>query len=124
VFPNTFFGLCFVLLAFLTGGRARIVDGVVEAHGGFVTWLLARSYPFVGGPAAVTLGHVILGRNLECLDAVRTHEQVHVRQFEHWGPAFPFLYLGASLAALARGRQPYLDNCFERQARGETEPGS
>ena len=45
-----------------------------------------------------------------------------MRQWERWGPAFPFAYLAASLWALLRGRDPYLGNRFEREAWGE--PGA
>ena len=39
-----------------------------------------------------------------------------MRQSERWGVLFFPLYLGSTLAALARGRDPYLDNRFERAA--------
>jgi hypothetical protein len=52
--------------------------------------------------------------------AVRAHEQVHVRQYERWGPLFVPAYLLSSLVELLRGRRPYRDNWFEREAYGKT----
>ena len=39
-----------------------------------------------------------------------------VRQYERWGPIFPFLYLLSSAAALVCGLDPYRDNRFEQEA--------
>jgi hypothetical protein len=50
------------------------------------------------------------------LDCARSHEQVHVRQYEQWGPLFLPAYLASSLWQLACGRHCYRDNWFERQA--------
>jgi hypothetical protein len=72
--------------------------------------------PFVGAGAAMTLGHVILGRNEECLQRSRSHEHVHVRQYERLGPFMLPLYLLASAVLYARGFDPYLDNPFEQEA--------
>jgi hypothetical protein len=66
----------------------------------------------------VTLGHVVLGRDRECLDQTRAHERAHVRQCEQWGPLFLPAYLLASIWARVRGGELYYDNWFERQARG------
>jgi hypothetical protein len=63
-----------------------------------------------------TFGHVILGVDEATLAAVRAHEQVHVRQYERWGPFFGPAYLLSSLLQLLRGRSPYRDNLFEREA--------
>ena len=41
---------------------------------------------------------------------------MHVRQYERWGPLMGPAYLLASLVAWLRGRRPYRDNPFERQA--------
>jgi hypothetical protein len=46
----------------------------------------------------------------------RLHEHVHVRQYERWGVLFFPLYLASSLLQIARGRDPYLNNAFEREA--------
>ncbi len=103
-----------------TGGRMRAVGGVLEAGGGVLRPLLSKAVP--GFPIrAITLGHVVLGAGERDLRECRAHERVHVRQYERWGLLFPLLYLGSSLAALARGRRIYADNAFERQAARESE---
>ena len=65
---------------------------------------------------AITLGHVVLGLDTACLDGARAHEQVHVRQYERWGPLFVPLYLASSGWQWLRGGCPYRDNHFERDA--------
>lgn len=87
---------------------------MLEVWGGFSRWLLERT-PV--GAQAMTLGHVILGRDPEVLDACRKHELVHVRQAERWGPFFLPAYLLASLWAYLAGRHYYRDNRFEVDAR-------
>jgi hypothetical protein len=42
-----------------------------------------------------------------------------VRQYERWGAFFIPAYLLSSLVQLARGRDPYRENHFERQAYAE-----
>ena len=115
-FPATVLGLLFVPVAILSGGSVRIVQGAVEVQGGLVAWFLRRGLLFLPGAAAMCLGHVILGRNQECLERSRNHEHVHIRQYERWGPLMIPLYLGAGLILLLRGYDPYLDNPFEREA--------
>jgi hypothetical protein len=66
----------------------------------------------------MTLGHVVIGRDRDCLDHSRAHERIHVRQAERWGPLFIPAYLLASLFAKLRGRDAYRDNPFEREAYG------
>jgi hypothetical protein len=63
---------------------------------------------------------VIVGVDRAELKRSRAHEQVHVRQYERWGILFFPLYLGSSLGQLLRGRRPYRDNRFEREARRES----
>jgi hypothetical protein len=116
-FPNTAVGLACWPIALTTGGRAAVVRGVLEIHGGAVRWMLARCLP-LGPASAMTLGHVILGQDRDCLDFARDHEHVHVRQCERWGPLFLPAYLSASLVLYLRGRDPYFDNPFEREAYG------
>ena len=89
--------------------------GVVEVQGGIVAWLLHRR---IVSAAAMTFGHVILGRDQQCLDRSRSHEHVHVRQYERWGVLMLPIYLTASLILFLRGLDPYLDNPFEREAFG------
>jgi hypothetical protein len=120
--PTTLVGLLFVPLALLGGGggRVRVVRGVIEVHGRLVGYFLRRCVPIAGGASAMTLGHVVLGRDQACLDASRDHERVHVRQCERWGPLFIPAYLLASLLVKLRGRDAYIDNPFEREAYGRT----
>jgi hypothetical protein len=111
--PWTALGLAIGLLGLLTGGRVQRRCGVVEFYGGAVTWLLQR---FPVHPAAMTLGHVVLGCVVDGLDACRAHELVHVRQYERWGPLFIPAYLGCSAYIWLRGGDAYRDNPFEREA--------
>jgi hypothetical protein len=62
------------------------------------------------------LGHVVLGRTGHCLDSCRTHELVHVRQYERWGPLFIPAYVACSVFIWFRGGDAYRDNPFEREA--------
>jgi hypothetical protein len=116
--PTTVVGLVVAGLTLLSGGRAAVVDGVLEVHGGICGFYLERVVGIVlkGGASAMTLGHVVLGRDAECLEFTREHERVHVRQCERWGPFFIPAYLLASLVAMVRGKRAYRDNFFERQA--------
>ncbi len=114
--PTTAIGILVALLTLLTGGKIQMVDGVLEAHGGFATFLLRRCVPIEGGASAMTLGHIVIGQDAVLLALTRPHERVHVRQVERWGPLFIPLYLLFSLISLLRGRDPYRDNAFEREA--------
>jgi hypothetical protein len=89
-----------------------------------LAWTLRRLVPLDGGALALTLGHVVLGRDASALAATRAHERVHVRQYELWGPLFLPAYALASVVALVAGGHPYRDNWFEREARrAEARPG-
>ena len=114
--PNTLVGLLFLPLALATGGRARFINGVLEIGGGAVALFLRHCTLLRGGAAAMTLGHIVIARDQDCLDRSRSHERIHVRQCERWGPLFIPAYLLASLWMLCAGKQPYLDNPFEREA--------
>lgn len=114
--PNTLVGAVFLPLALASGGRARVVGGVLEISGGAVSLFLRRCTLLRGGAAAMTLGHIVIARDQDCLDRSRAHERVHVRQCERWGPLFIPAYLGASLWRLCAGKRPYFDNPFEREA--------
>ena len=116
-FPTTALGLLLAAGALAGKGRLRVVDGVLEAHGSLLDWLLRNCTPLKGGAEAITLGHVVLGRSEQSLEITRRHERVHVRQCEQWGPAFVPAYLASALVQLAAGRDGYRDNYFERQAR-------
>ena len=113
--PVTVMGLALAALA-LRGGRAQIVDGVLEVHGPWLKALLTAGVPLAGGAAAITFGHVVIGQDAHALDWTRAHERVHVRQCERWGPAFLPAYLLASVWAIMSGGHYYADNAFEREA--------
>lgn len=108
--PNTLLGCLFVLGAWR--GGVRWCQGVLEIHGGAARWFLER----ICRAEAMTLGHVVLGRTADSLDVCRRHEHVHVRQYRLWGPLFLPAYGLSSLWAWCRGKNPYYDNWFERQA--------
>ena len=113
--PWTLVGLSVAGLVRLLGGRWQCRSGALEAHGGWLAWLCQR-LPAVVQFDAITLGHVIIGRDARTLDVVRAHEHVHLRQYERWGALFVPAYLGASLWQWVRGARPYRDNPFEREA--------
>jgi len=114
--PTTLVGVLALAVAVATGGRAALVDGVLEAHGGWIRRILERFPVGRGGVAALTLGHVVLGASSAALAATRVHERVHVAQCEGWGPLFLPAYAIASLWARLRGGDAYRDNAFEREA--------
>lgn len=105
-------GLCLALLSTFTGGSVRLRYGLVEATGGFVGWMLRGNRLWSGG-AAMTLGHVILARDRECLERSRNHELAHVRQFERWGPLLLPMYWLIATCLWLRGYHPYLDHPLE-----------
>ena len=103
--PATLLGLALALVGVLVGARGRVVAGALEVGGGRLDALVAR-LPRSMRFGAITLGHVIVGLDPATLERCRAHEQVHVRQYERWGPLFFPLYLGSSLGALLRGGGP------------------
>ena len=109
--PASALGLVAALLLWPFGARARCVGGTVEIALRRVPRFVARRF------GAITLGHVVLGVDFGTLDRLRAHEQVHVRQYERFGPLFIPLYLGDSAWQWLRGRDAYRDNRFEREAR-------
>ena len=113
--PATIVGLGFAIVAVGAGATVRCIDGVIEVGGGAIGRIPAR-LPAPLRFHAITLGHVILGTDQHALNCARTHERVHVRQYERWGILFFALYAGSSLSQWLRGRHPYFDNCFEREA--------
>jgi hypothetical protein len=111
----------FVPIVGLTNGSLEVVDGVLELHGPFIAWVLRHCIPLQGGASAITFGHVVLGRDRESLLRTRTHERVHIRQYERWGPAFIPAYLIAAGWGVLTGGGAYFGNVFEREAiRGES----
>lgn len=113
--PWSLIGLLLGAAMLVCGGRARRVQGTLE----FSEGALARLPLPID---AVTFGHVILGRSEIRLDDLRAHEQVHVRQYERWGPLFVPAYLIDGAWQALRGRDAYLDNRFERAARDGARP--
>ena len=118
--PWTLWGLFLGGLGLISGGRVQRIGRVIEFHGGIPAWLLKRA-PIIGGAAAITFGHTVLARTQDDLDYSREHELVHVRQYERWGLFFIPAYLGCSAWLLLRGKHPYWDNPFEKEAYGITE---
>jgi hypothetical protein len=113
--PNSLLGLIAGTAMLCLGGRVRRVQGCAEFSGGLIGSLIAS--PAIACPyRAITLGHVILGTDEAGLLAAREHEQVHVRQYELWGPFFLPAYVASSFWQLLCGRRCYRDNYFERQA--------
>lgn len=112
--PATAVGLLAALPLLLRGAHVRRVDGVLE---------IAPRHPAQARRAqqprfiAITIGHVVLGESADVLERWRAHEHVHVRQYERWGVLFFLAYPAASLWEWLRGRRPYWDNVFEREAR-------
>jgi hypothetical protein len=113
--PWTLLGLAIGALGLLTGGKVQRAGRVIEFCGGAVR-LGLRWLPFVRGASALTLGHTVLGQTVSDLDACRTHELVHVRQYERWGPLFVPAYLLFWWLLWLQGKSPYFDNPFEREA--------
>lgn len=113
--PWTLFGLLHGAIGLATGGHVKRTGRVLEFWGGWVTVYL-RVFPLIAGAAAVTFGHTILARDLDALETTRRHEMVHVRQYERLGPLFVPAYLLCWVALRLRGKDPYLDNPFEREA--------
>jgi hypothetical protein len=116
--PTTLVGLPLVLATLISGGEAHCVDGVLEVHGPAARFFLHRVVGIAlrGGASAITIGHFVLARDAYLLDFTRSHERVHVRQCERYGPFFLPVYFAASLWALVRGKRPYEDNFLEREA--------
>lgn len=76
------------------------VGSQCEVHSTQPTWLPRRA-PLVAGAATITSGHIVLARTLDDLDASRSHERVHVRQYERWGPFFIPAPTGSCFSAKA-----------------------
>lgn len=110
--PTTLLGLLLASLFMLTGASGQRIEGVIEVSGGWLAQKLAESSGF----AALTLGHVVLGFSAGCLQRLRVHEHVHVRQAERWGLLFVPAYLLAGCWQWLRGRHAYYDNPFEQEA--------
>jgi len=113
--PCTLLAVIPGVVTLLLGGSIRRVGHTIEVgirHSQEQVPRWISKYPF----GAITLGHVIIGQSHELLAVLRSHEQVHVRQCELFGPLFLIAYPLASLWALFRGRKPYEENAFELHA--------
>jgi molecular chaperone DnaJ len=123
VSPASLLGLAAALVALSLGATVRCVDGVIEVAGGrlrAVMSVLPPAFRF----GAITLGHVIIGLDHATLARSRSHEHVHVAQYERWACCFSFSIRQSSLVQLLRGRHPYWDNAFERKAFGASARGA
>lgn len=120
--PATMIGLAVGALGLLTGGKVQRHGRVLEFCGGAIDWMLRRLTPIEGGAAAMTIGHVVIGRSAYELDRCREHELVHVRQYERWGPFFLPAYFACSFYLWLVGRDFYRENPFEREAYEHHDP--
>ena len=111
--PASLIGLVVALLTIACGGRMRLADGVIEAHGGRLATAVARRCRF----CAITFGHVVLATDACAAERCRAHERVHVRQYERWGALFFVAYVASSAWQALAGGDAYRDNRFEREAR-------
>lgn len=111
--PNTLLGGCVGVVSLCCGGGMLTRSGAVGFTGKLIDAIFER---LPNQPIAMTLGHVVLARNRDCFLITLPHELVHVRQYERWGPLFIPAYLCCSVGARLRGRDPYRDNPFEREA--------
>lgn len=111
--PASCIGLALGGVGLCSGGKVRRVGPTLEFWGGTVSSLLKSRLVRARG---MTLGHVILGESGPTLESIRSHEWVHVRQYERWGPLFIPAYLTSSALLWLTGRHPYWDNPFEIEA--------
>lgn len=114
-FPCTVLALFPGLIIIALGGNVRRIDhtlevGIRNGQAQVPRWV--HKCPF----GAITLGHVIIGQSYEMLATLRSHEQVHVKQYERFGLFFLLAYPLAGFWALVRGRSFYAGNAFELQA--------
>ncbi len=93
--------------------RRSIVRGLLVCEG--ASWPRRLGWRY----RAITFGHVVLA--VEELDEETfDHEDVHVAQYEVWGPVMPVAYAAASVWVALRHRHYYRDNPFEVAARRST----
>jgi len=117
--PWSLVGLGIGGLGLISGGHVQRKGRILEFWGGCLPTVL-RVFPFYSGSPVATFGHAVLGRTDRHLDACREHQLVHVRQYERWGILFVPAYLVCWFALWLRGKRPYYDNPFERQAFNES----
>lgn len=113
--PYTLIGILIGSFGLLFGGRVQFQGRAIEFYDGGVKWFL-HQLPYGEYMLALTLGHVILGQTNASLDISRTHEAVHITQYERWGPFMVPVYYLASVYVWLTGRRFHRDNPFEREA--------
>ncbi len=116
--PATSLGLLVGLGGLVTGSKFQVRKGVLEIWGGFADTILDMGIPGIGEMPAMTLGHVIIARDKRLLRRWRTHERVHVEQFERLGPFLIPTLFGWAIWLSLTGRDPYYDNPIELEAYG------
>ena len=116
--PYTLLGLTIGGIGLCAGGRVRRGRRAIEFCDGGIRWFLSH-LPQGDLILAMTLGHTILAQTEAALEIARRHEEVHVAQYERWGPLTLPVYYGASIYLWLRGKRFYRDNPFEREASGE-----
>lgn len=114
--PNTLLGILLALIVGRSTNQWVWVDGVLEISGPKLASWLNRPWGALSSITAITFGHAVLAQSREAHDFTRTHERIHVHQYERWGPAFIPAYLGASGYLWLRGRDCYRENPFEKEA--------
>jgi hypothetical protein len=116
--PLSIAGLLFAIPVALWRGHIHVVRGKTVALlvRGPLADIILGHHPF-GAMTAMALGHVIVSESQGLSARVLTHELVHVRQAEVWGPFFPFAYLASSGLAAIQGKDAYWHNHFEVAAR-------
>jgi len=113
--PVTLFGLLLAGVIRLSAGHLERHGIGLEASGGSASRVLLCLNPWLRIDA-ITLGEVIIARDRQTAQRMRSHEQVHVLQYGRWGILFPVAYAIASLIAVSRGDSAYHGNWFEREA--------
>lgn len=109
-----FYTACGLILARICAAHIQFKRGIWLASGGHLPAVLRR-HP-VGPVAAIALGRVILAGDRNKLRTHLRHEVTHTEQFLRSGIFFPALYAIEMLDLKLRGKDPYHDNCFEKQA--------
>lgn len=115
VAPWTCVGLLIGVIGWRKGATFATRRGILGIYGPGVASFL-RLVPIAGGARAMTLGHCVLASDEDCWRGTFAHEWVHVRQYQWLGPFFVPAYVLESAWQWLRGRDPYLDNRFEKQA--------
>ncbi|MFN7291828.1 MAG: hypothetical protein ACK5T6_14660 [Pirellula sp.] len=115
VAPWTILGLLVGLICKPHGVEFAKQRGTLGIFGPGVASLL-RKVPIAGGAKAMTLGHCILAVDRESWRETFSHEWIHVKQYQWFGPLFVPAYFIESAWQWVRGRDPYRDNRFEKQA--------